>query len=97
VVLQHVSNIIFTVTVTTLPMFQTHLPRGAAQYKFEATVPRGPVASHCCNYCLTTPKLHFIKAQNKCTFSKCIVTHFTSLTDLMPTEQSFFRSHYLLS
>jgi hypothetical protein len=61
VVLQHVSNIIFTVTVTTLQMFQTHLPQGAAQHKFEATVPKNSVASHCCNYCLTTPKLHFIK------------------------------------
>jgi hypothetical protein len=57
VVLQHVSNITFTVTVTTLPMFQTHLPQGAAQHKFEATVPKDSVASHC----LTNPKLHFIK------------------------------------
>jgi hypothetical protein len=61
VVLQHVSNIIFIVTVTTLPMFQAHLPRGAAEHKFEATVPRDSVAPHCCNYCLTTPKIHFIK------------------------------------
>jgi len=61
VVLQHVSNIIFTVTVTTLPMFQTQLPQGAAEHKFEARVPKNSVASHCCNYCLTTPKLHFIK------------------------------------